>query len=129
MNIVRTGLILNTANYEQCVSFYRNLFGLRVLFQKEDRAFRLTCFEFGGSYLMVETDGVASAVGKTVAENAAKLRFNVPDIDEALEAVRAYGIDAEIVANDWGRTIDIHDPDGNRVGIRDQTTFATGNGV
>lgn len=129
MNIVRTGVILNTANYEACVSFYRDLFGLRILFQDEDQAFRLTCLEFGGSYLMVETDGVASPDGKTAEEDPAKLRINVSDIAEALETVRAYGINAEIVANDWGCTIDIHDPDGNRVGIRDEATFATGNGV
>lgn len=31
--------------------------------------------------------------------------------------------DAEIVAHDRGRTIDIHDPDGDRIGIRDDATF------
>ncbi|HSH42295.1 MAG TPA: VOC family protein [Arenicellales bacterium] len=124
MNIARTGVILNTEKYDECVSFYRDLFGLKVLFEDRQQNFRLTCFEYGGSYLMVETQGVAQPGGKTAKENAAKLRFNVPDIEAALKEVRAYGIDAEIAANEWGRTIDIHDPDGNRVGIRDEATFS-----
>lgn len=30
MEIVRTGTIPNTENYEECVWFYRNLFGLSI---------------------------------------------------------------------------------------------------
>lgn len=123
MNIVRTGVILNTENYEESVSFYGDLFGLAILFQDEREDFRLTCFEYGGSYLMVETGGVAVPAGKRPGENATKLRFNVSDIEKALETVRAYGIEAEIIANDWGATIDIHDPDGNRIGIREDASF------
>jgi len=123
MEMARTGVILNTEHYEACVAFYRDLFDLEILFEREEGDFRLTCFAYGGAYLMVETDGVARQGEKTVAESPTKLRINVPDVDEALEAVRAYGIDAEIAVNDWGRTIDIHDPDGNRVGIRDEATF------
>ena len=59
MNIVRTGVILNTENYDECVSFYKEVFGLGILFQESQEHFRMTCFEFGGSYLMVETGGVA----------------------------------------------------------------------
>lgn len=128
MNIVRTGVIVNTENYAECVSFYRDLFGLGILFQDEDEAFRLTCFQYGGSYLMVETGGIAKPAGKMSGDNATKLRFNVSDIEKALEAVRAYGIEAEITANDWGATIDIHDPDGNRIGIRDDASFPAGTG-
>lgn len=129
MNIVRTGVILNTENYEECVSFYKKLFGLRILFQDQHEVFRLTCFECGGSYLIVETEGFAKPEGKTLKENSTKLRFNVSDIEKALEAVRAHGIEAEIIANDWGSTINIHDPDGNRIGIRDEAGFASRNGV
>jgi lactoylglutathione lyase len=51
MNIVRTGVILNTEHYDECVSLYKSVFGLDVLFQESDGTFRLTCFRFGGSYL------------------------------------------------------------------------------
>ena len=55
--------------------------------------------------------------------NDLKLAPFVPDIEDALLAVKAYGIDAEILRSDWGSTINIHDPDGNRIGIRDEATF------
>ncbi len=123
MNIVQTGIIINVEKFDECVTFYKNLFGLKVLFEEQYGDFRLTCFEFDGSYLMVETDGFAKPEGKTLRENSTKLRFNVSNIKEALKTIDAYGIEAEIIENDWGSTINIYDPDGNRVGIRDEATF------
>jgi len=125
MKYARTGIILNTENYDDCVAFYRDLFGLRILFEEQYGDFRLTCFEFDGAYLMIETDGHANPAGKTSRENASKLRFNVADLGDALASIRDYGINAEITRHGWGSTIDIHDPDGNRVGIRDEASFAT----
>lgn len=126
MDIVRTGIILNTERYEACVAFYRDLFKLNILHTKEDASgFKLTCFEFGGSYLMVEMGGVAQDRQKKIEESAAKIRFNVADIEQALATVQAYGIDATIERYDWGNTINICDPDGNRVGIRDEASFST----
>lgn len=72
---------------------------------------------------MIETGGAAKPEGKSVAEAATKLRFHVRDIDSALLHVSSFGIDAEIERYDWGATINIHDPDGNRIGIRDEATF------
>ena len=123
MDSVRNGIILNVERFDACVGFYRDLFGLETLFEERRGAFRLTCFEFGGCYLMIESGGFSKPAGKSLDESAAKLRFNVADIEAALVAVRAYGIDAEITVNDWGSTIDIVDPDGNRVGIRDEPGF------
>ena len=124
MEVQRTGIILNTENYAACVAFYRDLFDLPLMFEKVEGDFRLTCLEFGGSYLMIETGGKASAEGKSIAENATKIRFNVVNIESALSKVRAFGLDAEIVENSWGATINIFDPDGNRVGIRDEPGFS-----
>ena len=123
MNIVRSGIILNTEKYVECVFFYKNLFDLKILFQEQYGDFRLTCFEFSDCYLMIETGGYMKASGKSVKENSTKLRFNVSDIEEALNTIRNYGIDTEIIKNHWGSTINIFDPDGNRVGIRDEATF------
>lgn len=123
MEIARTGVILNVEKFDECVSFYRSLFGLEVMFEEQYGDFRLTCLEFGNSYLMIESDGIARPEGKTITENATKLRINVADIEDALEKIRAFGIDAEITKNDWGSTINIYDPDGNRVGVRDEATF------
>ena len=124
MEIARTGIILNTEHYDDCVAFYSELFGLPVLFRQQYGDFRLTCFEFNGSYLMVETGGLAKPSGKSTSESAAKLRFNVTNLEDALRKITDYGIQTEINKHDWGMTIDIFDPDGNRVGIRDETSFA-----
>jgi lactoylglutathione lyase len=124
VKLLRTGVILNTENYDACVAFYGTVLGLETLFTKTDAEDRLTCFEFGGAYLMVETGGYAKASGKSVQESSAKLRFHV----ESLEATRRYlvaqGIEAEISRFSWGATINLHDPDGNRIGIREEREFA-----
>lgn len=124
MNISRTGVILNTEKYDECVDFYRKAFDLKILFQQVDGDFRLTCLEFGAAYLMIETGGIASTGGKSVSQNATKLRFNVTDINIALKKLTVLGIDAEVTRNDWGSSINLFDPDGNRIGIRDEAGFA-----
>jgi lactoylglutathione lyase len=123
MKSMRTGVILNTENFDDCVRFYQDVFELEEIFQQCDGDFRLKCFDFGGSYLMIETGGVAKPEGKTISESATKLRFNVDDIEAAQESLRRHGIKAEVIQNDWGSTISICDPDGNRIGIRDEATF------
>ena len=72
---------------------------------------------------MIETEGVASPVEKAMHENPTKLRFNVADINVALEKVHSFGINAAIENYDWGDVINIVDPDGNRIGIRDEESF------
>jgi|TARA_R110000851_G_C13078906_1_gene565622 lactoylglutathione lyase len=122
-NIARYGIILNTENFETCVAFYRDLFGLRQLFEKDEDGFRLTCLEYGDGYLMVEQGGKVKDGVKLPEKGSFKLRFNVKDLEEALAEIRAWGIDADITENPWGRTINISDPDGNRVGVRDEAGF------
>jgi len=123
MDISRTGVILNTENYEACVAFYQKVFGLPVMFKKHEGDFRLTCFKFGGSYLIIESEGVAKPGGKSIAENATKLRINVNDIQETMQRLKYHGIDAQLEEFDWGTRINILDPDGNRIGIRDEAKF------
>lgn len=122
-NIARYGIILNTENFEECVAFYRDLFGLRQLFEKEEGGFKLSCLEYGHGYLMIEQGGKAKNGVKSPAEGSFKLRFNVKDLEKALAEIRAWGIQANIQENSWGRTINISDPDGNRVGVRDEAGF------
>ena len=123
MDICRTGIILNTKNYEQCVLFYQTLFDLELLFQETDGDFKLSCFDFLGSYLMIETGGVAQPNEKSIEQSATKFRFNVSNIDDALAKIKSLGISVQINRNSWGTTINICDPDGNRVGTRDEATF------
>ncbi|WP_278350160.1 MULTISPECIES: VOC family protein [Marinobacter] len=122
-NIARYGIILNTENFEECVAFYRDLFGLRQLFEKKEGDFKLACLEYGNGYLMVEQGGKAKNGVKSPKEGSFKLRFNVEDLEVALAEIRAWGIQAEIQESSWGRTINISDPDGNRVGVRDEAGF------
>lgn len=105
MDIARTGVIINTENYEACVEFYKKLFNLSELYHEEDGDFRLTCLEFGSSYLLIETGGVANGPAKSFAQSSTKLRFNVADIDAALKRVRQFGIQADIRKASWGSTI------------------------
>lgn len=122
-NVARYGIILNTENYMECVAFYRDLFGLRQLFERDESGFKLTCLEFGHGYLMVEEGGKAKNGVKTPEEGSFKLRFNVDDMEKALKEIKSWGIQAIITENAWGRTINISDPDGNRVGVRDEAGF------
>lgn len=122
-NVARYGIILNTEHYAECVAFYRDLFGLRQLFERDEEGFKLTCLEFGHGYLMVEQGGKAKSGVKSPEEGSFKLRFNVSDLEEALMEINAWGIQTTITNNTWGRTINISDPDGNRVGVRDEAGF------
>ena len=115
---------LQVADLDASVGFYRDVLGLRPLFATGEGDDRLTCFEFGGAYLMVETGGRAMPEGKPVSDNCTKLRLNVPSLEAARAHLRAHGIAAEISRFDWGATIDLHDPDGNRIGIREEAAFA-----
>lgn len=123
MDIQRYGIILNVENYDECVSFYRDLFELKILFSKVEGNFKLTCLEFGTAYLMIETDGFSEPSGKSIQFCPSKLRFNVSDIKNALNRLENFNIPFDCIESEWGATINIYDPDGNRVGIRDELSF------
>jgi len=60
MKIKETGLILFLDHYEKHLPFYIEKLGLTIRQQKEG----LTKLNFGGSYLMIEDNGVACEVEK-----------------------------------------------------------------
>ena len=123
MEIENYGIILNVENFDECVGFYKNVLHLKELFSKVEGGFRLTCLEYGSSYLMIETGGVAQRQGKSVEQSPIKLRFNVKSVVEAGNHLGRCGISAEIIENDWGTVININDPDGNPISIRDESGF------
>ena len=123
MNIQRYGIILNVEKYDECIEFYCAVFDLKVMFSKVEGDFKLTCLEFGSGYLMIETEGFSEPNGKSIKNCPSKLRFNVPDINEAFERVNGLGVPCKLIENEWGSTINIYDPDGNRIGIRDEPGF------
>ena len=121
MEIKRTGIVLYTEKYSDCVAFCRTVIGLRVLFEKDD----LTCFEFGSSYLMVEPGGRAHPAGKTAATNPTCLRLHVTDVKHWAERLRILGIEVDYQEHDWGVVAKFFDPDGNLWALRDENSFAS----
>ena len=124
MKFSRTGIILCTLNYEACVDFYRNTIGLPVMFRLDEEHSTLTCFDMGGTYLMVEPGGTTNPNGKSLEENPVKLRFNVDDFEAALGQLETRGVSVEVRREVWGSAADFIDPDGNYCALRDEFSFA-----
>lgn len=114
MKFELTGVVLFTEKYEACVAFYRDVLALPEVFSKPG----LTCLNFGGQYLMVESNGVARSSEKQRHENPAILRFNVSDVDTAAQTLRDKGIAVDIRRFDWGVIGGFIDPDGNRCELK-----------
>ena len=121
MKLDRTGIILFVDKYDECVSFYRDIIKLPVLFQKED----LTCFEFGGSYLMIEPQENESFTNKEVVKdkNQICLRFNVSNIKLHCEKLLSLEIPIKIEEYEWGTVARFKDPDGNNCSLKDSEKF------
>ena len=124
MRHTRTGLILCTENYKECVAFYSDVLGLPILHVLDNEHSKLTCFDLGGdSYLMVETGGTAVPAGISLDQNPVWLRFNVEDVEEAADELRGKGVVVKIRKEVWGTVADFMDPDGNVCSLRDEATF------
>lgn len=120
MKFSRTGLILYTINYEQCVDFYQHIIGLNILFTTDS----LTCFEFGGSYLMVEPDDEEHISNKVEGvRDKTCLRMNVENVKELADKLGAKGIEVNYREFDWGTIAKFYDPDGNLCAFKDSETF------
>ncbi|WP_248926239.1 VOC family protein [Paenibacillus hamazuiensis] len=79
----------------------------------------LTMFDFEGSYLMIEHNGVASATAKSRAQNPTVIRLNVYDFEESVREMTERGVEVSVRRFDWGGTIGaITDPEGNRIEIK-----------
>lgn len=104
------GLLLFTENYEACVSFYRETLELETIFEEEF----LTNFRFGSGYLMVERGGAGAQSAKDFAHNPTVIRFDVEDVDQAADELRAKGVVVTREDFEWGWIAVFYDPDGNR---------------
>lgn len=123
MNFTRSGIILFTQNYEDCVAFYGSVLGLEILHEIDREGERLTTFSLGGAYLMIETGGVASQSAKTVAQNPTKFRFNVPDVSATADLLQRKGLDVSVATYTWGTIAEFTDPDGNLCALRSDEGF------
>lgn len=115
MEIVETGFILYTINYNECVKFYKEILGLKVLYAKNE----LTCFDFHGSYLMVEVDDETELT--QVEDNFRDrtcIRLNVKNVKDACKALDQNNIEYTYGEYDWGIIAKFRDPDNNLIGFR-----------
>ena len=123
MKFTRAGFILNPENYQECVYFYGNILGLEFMFKIDRKGEKLTTFDLGGVYLMIETGGIAQHGGKSMATCPTKLRFNVSDIQATCANLRRKGIQAKVIDHRWGTTAEFFEPDGNRCALRSEKGF------
>ncbi|MEZ4686434.1 MAG: glyoxalase/bleomycin resistance/dioxygenase family protein [Bacteroidia bacterium] len=119
MKIDRTGFILYTIDYQDCVAFYENILALNILFRTE----YLTCFEFGGAYLMVELDDEYNGSKSESSRTKSCLRMNVPDVKALADKLTAKGIAVDYQVHSWGTVAKFFDPDGNMCAFKDSGKF------
>ena len=115
MNINETGIIIFCENYDVALKFYSEKLGLHVRKKGE----HLSVLDFGGSYLMLEDNGVASVKEKTREENPTVIRFNVNNFEEAVSELMQRGVSVDVKKHSWGTIGVIIDPEGNRIELKD----------
>ena len=121
MKIERTGLILYVKAYKKCISFYAEILNLSILFQNED----LTCFDFFGTYLMVEKeDRTEYLEAISEVKNHSCLRINVDDVKAISEKLKQKNIKVDYQEHTWGIVAKFKDPDGNLIAFKDEESFA-----
>jgi len=115
MQIRQTGFILYTINYKECIHFYEKLLKLKVMYRNE----MLTCFDFHGSYLMVEIDDETELTEPSLpSRDRTCIRFNVEDVKKACEILDENSIAYTYNEFDWGTIAKFRDPDENLIGFR-----------
>ena len=121
MKIERTGLILYVKAYKKCVAFYAEILNLSILFQNEN----LTCFDFFGTYLMVEKeDRVEYLEGDSEIKNYNCLRINVDDVRAISEQLKQRNVNVDYQEHSWGAIAKFKDPEGNLIAFKDEESFA-----
>jgi lactoylglutathione lyase len=121
MKIERTGLILYVRAYEKCIAFYTDVLNLSVLFQNEE----LTCFDFFGTYLMVEReDRFEYLEDDSNMKNYSCLRINVDDVKTVSEDLKKQGVQVDYQENSCGKAAKFKDPDVNLIAFKDEESFA-----
>ncbi|RAP77498.1 VOC family protein [Paenibacillus montanisoli] len=114
MKLKESGIILFTEDYETALAFYVSNMGLRIREQKAN----LTVLDFGGSYLMIEDQGVSSSAPKTRSQNPTVLRLDVYDFEDAVHELRGRDVDVGVYEFSWGTIAVIVDPEGNRIELK-----------
>lgn len=118
MSFTRTGFILYTHLYGECIAFYRDIVGLPLMFRNDE----VTCFAFGESYLMIEPGGSPNSDRERRGLRSC-LRMNVANVRAQADALMSNGITVDYQEHDWGTIALFRDPDGNLCAFKDDETF------
>ena len=119
MKFDRTGIILYTVKYQNCVEFYEKLIGLTKMFETEN----LTCFEFGNSYLMVELDNEFDGIRNESERIKTCLRMNIQNVKKMANKLTENNVEVDYQENSWGTVAKFYDPDGNLCAFKDSEKF------
>jgi lactoylglutathione lyase len=121
MKYERTGVILCTEKYNECVAFYSEVLELPILEVLDDKHSKLTVMSLGkDTYLMIETGGTAIPSGKNLNQNPVWFRFNVNNVEVAAQELINKNIRVKIRKEVWGTVGDFMDPDGNICSLREE---------
>lgn len=121
MKYERTGVILCTQLYDECVTFYSTVLELPVIETLDNQHSKLTVLAFSTDcYLMIETGGHLSSSPKTTIQNPVWLRFNVASVSKVADELRLKGIAVNVRNEPWGTVGDFKDPDGNMCSLKEE---------
>ncbi len=120
MEFDKTGFILYTIKYNECVAFYKNILELEIIFNAEN----ITCFSFGNSYLMVELDDEYNTDLFNENERIKTcLRMNVPNVKLVADKLISKNVSVDYQEHSWGTIAKFYDPDGNLCAFKDSQKF------
>ena len=121
MQVERIGLILYVRTYPECVKFYSEILNLPVQFQNDE----LTCFDFYGTYLMVEKEDRPDFLNNdSDIKNTYCLRINVENVKAISEVLKQKNVQVDYQEHSWGKVAKFKDPDGNLIAFKDEESFA-----
>lgn len=121
MKISRVGHILYVKNYEACITFYSQSLNLHILFKNED----LTCFDFFGTYLMVEKeDRHEYLIDHSDNRIYSCIRINVEDVKHQSDKLKDQNVAVDYQEHSWGKVAKFKDPEGNLIAFKDEESFA-----
>ena len=101
-------IYLYVSETERSAAFYRDVLGIPL--------------EGDGDWQKASLNGLRFALHRTregigdLSSGTIHVNLEVPDIDAAVERLRASGAEAgEVVRDDWGAALEVSDPDGYRL--------------
>ena len=121
INTDKIGLILYVKEYKECIEFYEEVLELKILFKNTD----LTCFNFYGTYLMVEKEDRNEYLELELKHkrNFTCLRMNVDNVKNIATILKTKNVAINYQEFDWGKVAKFKDPAGNLIALKDSGGF------